>query len=87
MAGKKENVHLKLSEELEGIDAELGDAMDALSATNDRIDAYLNDDGELVTEPGNATKKAEGIAELETTVTSEPSDSPPDTLPKDKQEA
>lgn len=44
---KKDNVHLKLSEELEGIDAELGDAMDALSATNERIDSFLNDDGEI----------------------------------------
>lgn len=45
--GNKDNVHLKLSEELEGIDAELDLAMEALSATNDRIDTYLNGGGEL----------------------------------------
>ena len=46
-SNKKDNVHLKLSEELEGIDAELSNAMDALSATNERIDSYLNDGAEI----------------------------------------
>ena len=45
---KKEDVHLQLSEELAGIDAELERAMDALSQTNDRIDSFLNDDGESI---------------------------------------
>jgi hypothetical protein len=40
---KKEDVHLQLSEELVGIDAELDRAMEALSATNFRIDAFLNE--------------------------------------------
>ena len=39
---KKEDVHLKLSEELEGIDADLDKAMEALSETSQRIDAFLN---------------------------------------------
>jgi hypothetical protein len=41
---KKESVHLKLSKELEGIDAELDKAMEALSEASLRIDAFL--DGE-----------------------------------------
>lgn len=40
---KKDNVHLQLTEELNSIDAELEDAMEALSATNHRIDSFLND--------------------------------------------
>ncbi|MFP6584113.1 MAG: hypothetical protein VCD00_16365 [Candidatus Hydrogenedentota bacterium] len=41
---KKDNVHLKLTEELSEIDSELDDALEALSTTNQRIDAYLNGD-------------------------------------------
>ena len=39
---KKDNVHLQLSEELAGIDAELDEAMEALSETNHRINSFLN---------------------------------------------
>lgn len=56
---KKDNVHLKLTEELSEIDSELEDAMEALSETNQRIDSYLNDDGE----PDRGTD-AEPAAEL-----------------------
>ena len=51
---KKENVHLKLTEELSEIDSELEDAMEALSETNQRIDAYLNDDAEPDADTGSA---------------------------------
>ena len=41
---KKENVHLQLSEELSDIDAELEQAMEDLSGTNQRINDFLNEE-------------------------------------------
>ncbi len=49
--GKKEDVHLKLSEELEGIDAELEEAMEAVSETSQRIDAFLDQEEQGEEEP------------------------------------
>jgi uncharacterized protein YfcZ (UPF0381/DUF406 family) len=43
---KKDTVHLRLSEELSDIDAELEKAMEALTNTNERIDTFLNGEGE-----------------------------------------
>ena len=58
---KKDNVHLRLSEELSGIDAELELAMEALSSTNQRIDDFLNYEGEEgeVTSTKNSAPAAE----------------------------
>ena len=46
---KKDNVHLQLSEELVEIDEELGQAMEALSETNQRIDSFLNGEEDVAT--------------------------------------
>jgi hypothetical protein len=67
---KKDNVHLKLSEELVDIDAELELAMESLSDTNQRIDTFLNEgeeDGQI------EIKEAAEITDADEAVTDESS--------------
>lgn len=70
---KKENVHLKLSEELAGIDVELDKAMEALSETNLRIDTFLSDD------EGDGTEVPQDEADEVTSDTQAESTSEPET--------
>ena len=69
---KKENVHLQLSQELSGIDADLEKAIEALTETNHRIDSFLNEeDGEQTELSENNSIKSEPDSEPEKIVDSE----------------
>ena len=91
---KKQDVNLQLSEELAGIDAQLDQALEALSETNQRIDSFLNPDEESTeenqlakTESPNEGTQASIPSDKETTLGNpEPTPEPVQTIDSDSEE-